>query len=96
MSQQGIVPISRHFDTAGPIAKDVRDVANLLDVMVPRSVKGVDSYVESLTGSFEDLKIGALKVEDWLFPPGVQSWSKGCKAQMVRSMLFGKWCGLTS
>jgi amidase len=79
---QGIIPISYLFDTAGPMAKSVVDLANLLDVLVePREF----SYTEGLPGNFSDINIGVLRPEDWFFGPSIQRPVESATAQIVRS-----------
>ncbi len=34
VSHEGTIPVSKLFDTAGPMAKSVEDLANLLDILV--------------------------------------------------------------
>ncbi len=34
VSHEGIIPVSKLFDTAGPMAKSVEDLPNLLDILV--------------------------------------------------------------
>jgi amidase len=91
VSQNGIVPISPFFDTAGPMAKNVADIADLMDVLVePRLISGEGSYADALTGSFSDIRIGALRPEDWFFGPSLQRPVASATTQIVS--LFRLYC----
>jgi amidase len=59
--QQGIVPVSGHFDSVGPITKSVYDVAILRDVLPATSLS--DSFTQSLTGSWSDISVAVLDPE---------------------------------
>ncbi|KID82777.1 Amidase [Metarhizium guizhouense ARSEF 977] len=50
--QDGIVPVSSHFDSADAI----------------RSNQGSESLVHNITGSWEDISVGTLDPEVWKFP----------------------------
>jgi amidase len=67
---EGIIPISHRFDIAGPLAKDTRDVADLLSALVDfRSVpKG--GYVSTVgdAESWNEIKVGTLDPEKWKYP----------------------------
>lgn len=61
VSQNEIVPVSKLFDTAGPMAKSVVDLANLLDVLVkPLNKKSSALYADALPEKWSDLRIGVL------------------------------------
>lgn len=66
----GIIPLAHSFDTAGPIAKDVLDLANLLTVLVDHSktTVPVGGYSSVLGGDWTDIRVGTLNVESWLYP----------------------------
>jgi amidase len=64
MSRAGIVPLALSFDTAGPMARSVYDVATALSVMT--GVDAADAATKKSEGKFEKdytkfLKAGALK-----------------------------------
>ncbi|PVH79048.1 amidase signature enzyme [Cadophora sp. DSE1049] len=84
ISQDGIIPVSYDHDAAGPMAKSVLDVANMLDVLAILAEPG-DSplYATSLAGGFGSLKIGALPVKQWLFPESVMSYDEAATGQMI-------------
>lgn len=64
--QAGIVPISSHFDSAGPMTKSVYDLAILLDAISEKD-PGI-SFTSSLTGSWSDISVGTLHPSKWMFP----------------------------
>ncbi|KAK3186367.1 hypothetical protein K4F52_004905 [Lecanicillium sp. MT-2017a] len=75
ISQQGIVPISSLADSAGPMAKSVLDLANLMDILVDPAKTSIANggFKSVLTDSWADLKVGVLDPEKW----GVSdSWTK--------------------
>ena len=87
VSLNGVIPISKAFDTVGPMAKCVKDLANLLDVLVgPGTVIGRDcnSYANTLPGSWRDLRIGVLDPEEWNFEKQLPRSIPEAKAQIVR------------
>jgi amidase len=75
------MPISHHFDTAGPMTKSVHDLAVLLDVLAASS--RAESFTASLTGSWKDISVAVLDPDVWRFP---EDWVKpveGAEAQIV-------------
>ncbi|KAK2594393.1 hypothetical protein QQS21_007899 [Conoideocrella luteorostrata] len=64
--QDGMVPISSHFDSAGPMAKNVYDLVVVLDAI--RNDEGSESLVHNVAGSWEDISVGTLDPEVWKFP----------------------------
>ncbi|KAH6623823.1 amidase signature domain-containing protein [Chaetomium tenue] len=82
--QEGIIPISHHFDTAGPMTKSVCDLADLLDVLAarPRS----ESFTADLTGSWGGISVAVLDPDKWKFS---EDWVKpvqGAEAQISRDI----------
>jgi len=63
----GIVPISRSYDTAGPLGKSPKDVADILTVLVdPSKTKVPDGgYASALEGNWKDIKVATLDPEFW-------------------------------
>ncbi|THV52153.1 hypothetical protein BGAL_0087g00130 [Botrytis galanthina] len=61
----GIVPISKSYDTAGPLAKSPKDLADLFTILVDKSKTEVPNggYASCLTGSWADIKVGTLDPE---------------------------------
>lgn len=79
--QDGIVPISHHFDSAGPMTKSVYDLASLLDVLASRPHS--ESFTRSLNGSWSDISGTVLDPDKWKFP---EAWVKpvdGAEGQIV-------------
>ena len=73
VSRDGILPISHSQDTAGPMAKSVRDVAMLLSVMAGKDEKDSASkciwqeqicYEDFLDGDLSGMRIGLYRNED--------------------------------
>ncbi|KAI1111811.1 putative glutamyl-tRNA amidotransferase subunit A [Nemania sp. NC0429] len=62
--QDGIIPASPIFDTAGPMTKSVYDLAVLLDAIS----KPERPFVSYLNGSWEELSIATLDPYLWKFP----------------------------
>ncbi|KAK3937830.1 amidase signature domain-containing protein [Diplogelasinospora grovesii] len=82
--QEGIIPISHHFDTAGPMTKTVWDLAALLDVLALKPP--TESFTRHLTGSWSDLRVAVLDPTKWRFPEEWVKPVKGAEAQMVREI----------
>jgi amidase len=65
----GIVPVSKRYDTAGPMAKSVQDVADLLTVLVDsdKATPPIDGYAAAIgtRDSWSELKVGTLNAEEW-------------------------------
>ena len=64
--QDGIVPVSRHFDSAGPMTKTVYDLAVVLDTITERDPSA--SFTSNLKGSWEEISVATLDPEVWKFP----------------------------
>lgn len=66
----GIVPISHRFDIAGPVAKDTKDVADLLSALVDfRSVpKGGYASAIGIAESWKEIRVGTLDPDKWKYP----------------------------
>lgn len=72
VSRRGIIPISHTLDTAGPMARSVRDAAMLLSVLAgPDSgdpavtEREVPDYLSGLTGDLTGLRIGISRLATW-------------------------------
>lgn len=96
ISFQGITPIAKEYDTVGPMAKSVLDLANLMDVLAtPASTDRTGSYAANLDGGMGEIKIGALCVEDWLFPETVMTKVPEATGQIVSlTQLISFWLGV--
>ncbi|KAI1869717.1 uncharacterized protein JN550_005698 [Neoarthrinium moseri] len=62
--QDGIVPASLLFDTAGPMTKSVYDLAILLDAISDPA----ESFTSSITRLWSDISVGVLDPTLWKFP----------------------------
>lgn len=84
VSQEGIIPISPEADSAGPMAKSVLDLANLLDILVDRDKTNVPlgGYRSAITGTWDHIKIGILEPEKWLTSERFLKYEKRAVAQM--------------
>ena len=88
------MPVSDILDTAGPMAKSATDIANSLDIMADRSdgsrypTKGLISKV---TGSWDNLKLGAVKTSEWrieeILAEPDEDWF-GQQVSLTHCMLF--------
>jgi amidase len=85
VSQDGLIPVSRLCDTAGPMTKSSRDLALLLDVLVDSSTTKVPDggYVSSVTGSWGKIRVGVLKPSDWYLKDPPLKYIKEAEDQMV-------------
>lgn len=62
-----IIPTSARYDTAGPMGKTVKDIANLLDFLIDHDKIEVprDGYASAMTTTWNDIKVGTLDPEKW-------------------------------
>ncbi|KAF2759933.1 amidase signature enzyme [Pseudovirgaria hyperparasitica] len=83
---RGVLPMAHSFDTAGPMAKNPRDLANLLDVLVDPSTTKVPSggYVSVLDQSWTGIRIGALDPEIWQYPDWLCKPEEAATQQIIR------------
>ncbi|KAL6789708.1 amidase signature enzyme [Trichoderma sp. SZMC 28012] len=83
--QDGLIPLSHLFDTAGPMAKSPADLANLLDVLATPKGSGKDKFHSQMTAcDFRDFKIGFLSPEKWFFDSDLQRPVPEATAQIKR------------
>ncbi|KAJ8132894.1 hypothetical protein O1611_g731 [Lasiodiplodia mahajangana] len=84
--QEGIIPITLEADSAGPMTKSVRDLANLLDVLVDPAKTTVPEggYQSAVTGTWGDIKIGVVEPDKWLWPEHIVKPEKEASDQMLR------------
>jgi amidase len=68
--KEGVVPASLSFDTPGPMAKDVRDLADMLTVLVDPSKTKVpgEDYSTALDADWSEVRIGTLDPLVWKYP----------------------------
>jgi amidase len=66
----GVVPVSKTFDSIGVMTKCVQDLANVLDVIVGRSRTAIPKggYTSDLDVGWENLRVGFLDPEKWFLP----------------------------
>lgn len=83
--QEGIIPVTLETDSAGPMAKSVLDLANLLDVLVDPTKTTVPEggYKSAVTGEWGDIKIGIVEPEKWLYSHEIVKYEKQATDQMV-------------
>ena len=87
VSQNGIGPVSKLFDTAGPMAKSVIDLAHLLDVLVDPLAKESSGssglYADVLPGKWSQLRVCVLDPEVWYFDEELQNPVASASEQIV-------------
>lgn len=81
VSQEGIIPISNHFDSAGPMTKTTHDLATLFDVLASKG--STDSFTASLTGSWSDISVAVLDPSIWKYPSTLTKPADAAEAQIV-------------
>lgn len=88
VSQQGMVPASTYCDSAGPMTKNVIDLANTLDALIdPRLANHVPpgGYASVMTTSWEGIRIGLLEPQKWKPSEEVIGVDEAFEKQWVRS-----------
>ncbi|KAK5062769.1 hypothetical protein LTR84_004844 [Exophiala bonariae] len=60
----GVIPTTDAMDTVGPMAKCTRDIATLLDILIPSD----SSFCDNLGATWSDLKVGVLEPKIWKWP----------------------------
>lgn len=85
--QAGIVPISSHFDSAGPMTKSVYDLAILLDAISEKD--SAVSFTSSMTSSWGDISVGTLDPSKWMFPVSSIKPVPMASEQIVRTTRLG-------
>jgi Asp-tRNA(Asn)/Glu-tRNA(Gln) amidotransferase A subunit family amidase len=90
----GIMPVSVHFDIAGPICKTVEDTANLLSALTNTektpSEPGLLAAAKGTDG-WKDLRIGALPPDSFKYDDAFQVPVPEAREQMVSLFYLG--CG---
>ncbi|KAH0524975.1 hypothetical protein TsFJ059_007409 [Trichoderma semiorbis] len=86
VSQTGIIPITLELDSAGPMAKSALDLANLLQILVDPSKTTIPEggYKSAATGSWDNIRIGILEPEKWLFDTKLVKYENQATDQMLR------------
>ncbi|KAF8852531.1 amidase signature enzyme [Acephala macrosclerotiorum] len=82
----GVIPLSNTFDSIGPMAKSVEDLANMLDIMVDSDKTSIPEggYKSCLEGKWSSLRIGVLDPEKWQYPPDAARPNAKATKQMVK------------
>jgi amidase len=90
ISQAGLIPISPLCDSAGPMTKSTRDLADLLDILVdPSKTKVPDGgYASAVTGKWGSISIGIVNPEDWLHGEQTVKPVRSATEQLVSSNFF--------
>ncbi len=74
----GIFPLTKSSDSTGPMAKSPKDVALVLDVLLPGK-----NFVGNLTKSWKGLKVGFVEPKAWASGPGMTKPSESYSEQYV-------------
>ncbi|KAF3067517.1 putative amidase [Trichoderma lentiforme] len=86
--QDGLIPLSHLFDTAGPMTKSPADLANLLDVLVtPKGSRKRKFHSQMMADDFRDFKIGFLSPDKWFFDSNLQRPVPEATAQIKKDTL---------
>ncbi|CAD6449419.1 5608533f-d05e-4b31-8894-60f81df6b7b9 [Sclerotinia trifoliorum] len=86
IDMDGVIPFLRRFNTIGPMAKCVKDVADMLDIIIDPGRKNttVGGFTTSLSKHWRDVRIGVLATEKWFISPSSLGRSNPkAQAQMV-------------
>ena len=80
-----IVPITARYDTAGPIGKTTKDVADLMDVLVDHDKTHVPegTYASAIVSDWTDIRVGTLDPEIWRLPDAFVKPVPGATKQTV-------------
>lgn len=94
VSAVNIIPTSARYDTAGPIGKTVKDVADLLTILVDHSKTDVllGGYASAMTSDWGDIKVGTLDPEKWRISESFVKPVASATEQMVSSQLDPTGC----
>ncbi|KAL6410806.1 Amidase [Ilyonectria robusta] len=67
VQMQGVMPVNDILDIVGPLARGALDIANIFDVMLDPGYpfRPADGYASKATGSWEGLRLGAVRTADW-------------------------------
>lgn len=87
ISTAGIVPISDLFDTAGPMTKNVEDLANLMDILVHPAESNIPpgGYLGAMVKDWSELNIGVLEPSEWHYDEEILKPIPGAAEEMVSS-----------
>lgn len=67
VQMQGVMSVNDILDIVGPLARGALDIANIFDVMLDPGYpfRPADGYATKATGSWEGLRLGAVRTADW-------------------------------
>ncbi|KAI1271209.1 putative glutamyl-tRNA amidotransferase subunit A [Xylaria sp. FL0933] len=82
--QDGLIPISRHFDSAGPMAKTVYDLAVVLDAITIKDPP--ISFLSSISDSWADISVATLDPTIWKFPDSFVRPNPSATEQTLRDI----------
>lgn len=82
-----IIPTSARYDTAGPMGKTVKDIADLLEVLVDHNKTEVPQggYASTMTTTWDDIKVGTLDPKKWRMSDAFVKPVPEATRQIVRS-----------
>jgi amidase len=85
VSQASLIPVSPLCDSAGPMTKNTRDLADLLDILVDPTKTKVPNggYASAVTGKWDSIRIGVLSPEKWLHGEQVIKPVRSATEQLV-------------
>ncbi|KAH8688628.1 amidase signature domain-containing protein [Phaeosphaeriaceae sp. PMI808] len=89
VSQAGIIPGSSFFDAAGPMAKSVEDLANVMDVIVDpgKTCIPTGGFASCIISDWSSLRVGVLDPSQWELSEEFVKHYPGAEEQMYRSYL---------
>jgi amidase len=80
---QGVWQVAASFDTAGGMARSVRDLALLSDALLRQKDPGRASLVEAMQEGWEGMNVGFVDIESWRLPSEVREYVEGYEEQSV-------------
>lgn len=87
MSREGVVPITSLFDSPGPMTKSVRDLADILDVIMDETKVSIPQggFASLMVNDWSNIEVATLDPEEWTFPDVARKPDAGATKQMVSS-----------
>ncbi|KAH8890367.1 amidase family protein [Thozetella sp. PMI_491] len=64
---EGSISLSIHNDAMGPMAKNAKDIADILDVIVDPAHIPSGGYAAALTRKWDNIRVGVVEPVDWCF-----------------------------
>jgi len=87
VTMDNVIPVSSTFDTVGGMARSVRDLATLTEIVLDPPARAKipeDGYLSYLTANWEGLRLGFLDPEIWKLPDSLCEPNESALTQMVR------------